>query len=284
MIALHASLGDAAASVRRSIRIDSGNSWLAESSFEDLSTFRDPLSSGGHGPEMVVIPAGSFRMGCLVDDGDCAPIEFPVHEVDVPQFAVSKYEVTFAEWDACVDAGACDGYRPSDIGWGRDDRPVMNVSWVDAETYARWLSEQSGAEYRLPSEAEWEYAARAGTRTKYHWGNELGVNRANCGDCGSQWSDRQTAPVGSFEPNAWALHDMHGNVWEWTRDCGNSSYAGAPADGTAWTSGDCSARMGRGNSWAHDGRRRPPRAALRDTIPLGRAINVGFRVARTLAR
>ena len=147
---------------------------------------------------MVVLPAGRFRMGCLSGDDDCFSDEKPVREVAIASFALSKHEVTFAQWDACVSGDGCGGHRPDDRGRGRADRPVVNVSWGDAQSYVSWLSRQTGEEYRLPTEAEWEYAARAGTTTKYSWGNVIGVNRANCsGDqCGDRW--RYTAPVGSF--------------------------------------------------------------------------------------
>ena len=248
---------------------------------DEGETFADSLTSGGQGPEMVVIPAGSFRMGCLNDDGDCESREFPVHTVRVPRFALSKYTVTFEQWDACVDAGGCRGYRPSDAGWGRGLRPVIHVNWHDAQSYVSWLSQQTGEEYRLPSEAEWEYAARAGTETKYHWGDEIGVNRANCKGCGSQWDSRQTAPVGSFDPNTWGLHDMHGNVWEWTEDCLNDSYEGAPSDGIAWTSGDCSRPVQRGGAWGYN--TWLLRAAKRGgNTASHRYHGLGFRVARTL--
>ena len=122
-------------------------------------------------------------------------------------------------------------------------------SWNDAKEYVGWLSSQTGAEYRLLSESEWEYAARAGSGTKYSWGNEIGVNRANCARCDSQWDFKQTAPVGSFAPNAFGLYDMHGNVYEWVEACWNASYAGAPSDGSAWRSGNCAERVLRGGSW-----------------------------------
>ncbi len=212
-------------------------------------TIRDALSSGGTGPEMVVIPAGSFRMGCVSGVGCYGDDEKPVHQVTIPAaFAVGKYEVTFAEWDACVSAGGC-GHRPEDR-WGRGRHPVMRVSWDDAQTYVRWLSSQTGASYRLLSESEWEYAARAGSSTAYNWGNQIGSGRANCDGCGSQWDDSQTAPVGAFSPNAFGLHDMHGNVYEWVRDCWNESYSGAPSDGSAWQTGNCSRRVLRGGSWS----------------------------------
>ncbi|MDE2977987.1 MAG: formylglycine-generating enzyme family protein [Acidobacteriota bacterium] len=243
-------------------------------------TFRDSLRSGGSGPELVVIPAGSFRMGC-VSGVDCRGDETPVHEVTIPRpFAVSKYEVTFAEWDACVSAGGC-SHRPGDRGWGRGRRPVIHVSWQDAQEHVRWLSEQTGGEYRLLSESEWEYAARAGSSTAYSWGNEIGSGRANCVGCGSEWDNLQTAPAGSFSGNAFGLHGMHGNVGEWVEDCWNGNYDGAPSNGTAWQSGDCSRRVLRGGSWGLT--RGYLRSANRGGYFSGtRNGRVGFRVARTL--
>ena len=232
--------------------------------------------------EMVAIPAGRFRMGCLSDDDACFGGEKPVHEVTIGRaFALSKHEVTFAQWDACVSGGGCGGHRPADQGWGRADRPVVNVSWEDAQSYVSWLSRETGEDYRLPTEAEWEYAARAGTTTKYSWGNEIGENRANCDGCGSRWDNSRTAPVASFPANAWGLHDMHGNAWEWVQDCSNGNYAGAPVDGSAWLSGNCSEGVLRGGSWIDD-----PwyvRAAYRNRYITGyRGFSEGFRVARTL--
>ena len=145
--------------------------------------------------------------------------------IDSP-FAVSKLEVTADEWDACVVLGGCTWPAP-ETGFGRGTRPVMNVSWDDAQQYVAWLSTRTGKTYRLLSEAEWEYAARAGTSTAYFWGNEIGNGNANCNGCGSQWDHRRTAPVGSFAPNAFGLHDMHGNVWEWVQDCMHEDYNGA---------------------------------------------------------
>ena len=249
----------------------------------DTSAFR--CSSEGtvpefSGPEMVVIPAGSFEMGC-VSGVRCRDNEFPVHSVTIPApFAVGKYEVTFSEWDACVESGGC-GHVPNDEGWGRDNRPVVGVSWEDAQEYVAWLSGETGFEYRLLSESEWEYAARAGTGTAYSWGNEIGRNRANCGGCSSPWELGGTAPVGSFAANAFGLHDMHGNVWEWVEDCWNESYVGAPSDGSAWLRGDCSERAFRGGSWGFG----PSalRSAVRFSIGTGfRNNDLGFRVARTL--
>ena len=229
-------------------------------------------------PEMVVIPEGRFRMGC-VSGKNCGDDEKPVHEVRVASFELSKYEVTFEEYDRFTVVTGRKSRK--DEGWGRGRRPVINVSWEDAVAYAEWLSAQTGERYRLPSEAEWEYAARAGSARKYSWGNEIGHNRANCNACGSQWDGEKTAPVGSFGPNAFGLHDMHGNLWEWVQDCWNGSYQGAPTDGSAWTSGDCERRVLRGGSWDD-----PPvilRAAYRYRLTTGkRYIHLGFRVARTL--
>ena len=160
-------------------------------------------------PELVVIPAGTYRMGC-VSGRDCESDELPVREVRVPSFGLSKYEVTFEEFDCFTDATGRP--RVDDEGWGRGRRPVINVSWEDAAEYADWLSAETGERYRLPSESEWEYAARAGASTLYSWGNDPGRNRANCSGCGSGWDDEETAPVGSFDANGWGLHDMHGNV------------------------------------------------------------------------
>ena len=206
-------------------------------------------------PEMVVVPAGSFMMGSPSHEAGRAEDEDPRHRVTIAKpFAVGKYEVTFAEWDACVADGGCGGHRPEDEGWGRGRRPLVNVSWDDAKAYVRWLSRKTGKPYRLPSEAEWEYAARAGTTTRYSWGDDIGRNRANCLYCDSRWDLKQTAPAGSFRANVFGLHDVHGNVSEWVEDCWNDNYAGAPADGSPWTDGGCTRRVLRGGSWFNEPR------------------------------
>lgn len=230
-------------------------------------------------PEMVVVPAGRFRVGC-VSGRDCQDDERPVHEVQVPSFALGVYEVTFEEYERF--AGATGRDRPSDRGWGRGGRPVINVSWEDAQAYAAWLSGETGEDYRLPSESEWEYAARAGTTTRYSWGREIGRNRANCRDCGSRWDGDETAPAGSFAANAWGLRDMHGNVWEWVEDCWHENYARAPRDGSAWMSGgNCGRRVLRGGSWR--GGPATLRSANRSVNRAGARLgSYGFRVSRTL--
>ena len=232
-------------------------------------------------PEMVVAPPGSFRMGDLSGGGDVD--EGPVRTVTIARaFAIAKHETTFAEWDACAAAGACRG-GVSDIGLGRDRRPVMLVTWRDAMDYAGWLSDVTGQAYRLPSESEWEYAARAGSETRFPWGDEVGRGHANCEECGMPWEDPRTAPVGSFPANAFGIHDMVGNVYEWVADCGHDTYAGAPSDGSAWEAGDgpCMWRTMRGGSWCS--LPRASRPANRVKVPdVFHDVHVGFRVARSL--
>ena len=248
------------------------------------TTFRDCPGC----QEMVVVPAGSYRMGSPADETDRDPDEGPVRQVTISDpFAVGRFEVTFAEWDACHADGGC-SRRPGDQGWGRGDRPVVDVSWWDAGEYVRWLSARTGRWYRLLSESEWEYVARAGTATRYWWGDEVGDNRASCDGCGSQWDARQTAPVGSFPPNEFGLHDVHGNVWEWVQDCRNGSYEGAPDDASAWESGLCGWRGVRGGSWQSGTVPRYVRAANRGWNLAQRrtfldAAAVGFRIARSLS-
>ena len=250
-------------------------------------TFND-CDDEGWCPEMVVVPAGSFMMGSPEDEVGRRDAEGPRHRrtIDEP-FAIGVYEVTFAEWDACVAAGGCNGHRPHDDGWGRGRRPVINVSWNDAKAYVNWLSDRTGEEYRLPSEAEWEYAARAGMTTPFHFGPTISTDQANYDGKYTYGSGRtgvyraQTVPVGSFPANEFGLHDVHGNAWEWMEDCWNDSYAGAPGNSTAWTTGNCSRRVVRGGSWNF-----PPRllrAANRYLFgPAYRKYFIGFRVARTL--
>ena len=204
---------------------------------------------------MIVVPAGSFMMGSPSTEKGRYDNEGPQHLVTFARpFAVSKFEVTFDEWDTCVAYGDC-AQGISDSGWGRGQRPVINVNFDDAQRYVAWLSRMTGKPYRLLSEAEYEYAARAGTQTAYPWGDEIGNRNANCDGCGSQWDGKQTAPVGSFPPNQFGLHDMIGNVFEWTEDCFHNNYERAPADGSAWTEGDNCARS--------RGSRRPRRFLVR---------------------
>jgi formylglycine-generating enzyme required for sulfatase activity len=251
----------------------------AERALKPGATFRECAKDC---PEMVVVPAGEFMMGSPPDENRHDGDEDPQHKVVFAKpFAVSKFEVTFDEWQACVTYGDCDPHI-SDSGWGRGLQPVINVVWDDAQRFVAWLSRMTGKTYRLLSEAGWEYAARAGTTTAYSWGDEIGIGNADCDGCGSRWDNRQPAPVGSFPANAFGLHDMHGNVWEWVEDCKHDNYNGAPTDGSAWTvGGDCSSRVVRGGGWHHE-----PwalRSANRDWYSSdSRHDHIGLRVGRTL--
>ena len=240
-------------------------------------------------PELVVVPSGSFEMGSPSHEKGRSSNEGPVHRVRIAEpFAVGMHEVTFAEWDACVSGGGCGGYRPDDEGWGRGNRPVINVSWDDAKAYVWWLSEKTEKVYRLLSESEWEYVARAGTSTPFHTGRTISTEQANYDGSYTYGTGRKgryrekTVPVGVFPSNAFGLHDVHGNVWEWVEDCWHSSYHGAPRDGSAWESGYCGrGRVLRGGSWYFAPR--DLRSANRYGYDTGiRYTNGGFRVARTL--
>jgi formylglycine-generating enzyme required for sulfatase activity len=226
--------------------------------------------------ELVVAPPGEFEMGWADNAA-----EAPVHHVVIARpFAIGRREVTFAQWDLCVAAGACK-YNPSDHGWGRGERPVIDVSWDDLKPYIGWLSQKTGQTYRLPSEAEWEYAARAGSETPYWWGPEVGTGRARCQECGGEQA-RQTAPVGSFRPNPFGLFDTAGNAAEWVQDCWNPSYRGAaPHDGSAWNDGDCTVHVLRGGSFGSKANAVRSSARFRYDEDVRYYAN-GFRVARDL--
>ena len=254
------------------------------------TVFRDVLKDGGPGPQMVVLPTGRFRMGSPDGEADRESDEEPVRTVTISQrIAMGRYEVTFADYDRFVDA-TTGRTKPDDQGWGRGSRPVINVSWNDAKAYATWLSAQTGKPYRLPSEAEWEYAARAGTRTRYSWGDSITHENANYGAdtcCNGLAQGRDewvnTAPVGSFAANAFGLFDMQGNVWEWLEDCWHNNYQGAPTDGSAWTTScDGSVRaVVRGGSW--NSTPRNLRSANRYRFAPSTRFNVfGFRLVQDL--
>jgi formylglycine-generating enzyme required for sulfatase activity len=232
-------------------------------------------------PDMVVIPAGIFRMGDIQNRG--VSEEKPVHEVRISKpFAIGRHEVTFEEYDRFAQATGRE--LPSDHGWGRGRRPVINVSWDDAVAYAEWLSRQTGKRYRLPSEAEWEYAARAGSENAYPWGNEIGNNRANCSGCGSSEGGKKTAPVGSFGANKFGIQDTAGNVWEWVQDCWHATYDNAPHIGVAWggeDGGDCGWRVLRGGSWFADSWSLRSARRARTHTAIG-FIKGGFRLAQDI--
>jgi formylglycine-generating enzyme required for sulfatase activity len=233
-------------------------------------------------PKMIVLPAGDFIMGSPDGTPSRNPSEGPQHKVTIAKpFAVSKFDITFREWDMCESAGACP--RALDNNWGREDGPVFNVSWYDAQRYVAWMKRITGKDYRLLTESEWEYASRAGSVSAYPWGDEIGTGNANCDGCGSQWGNKRPAPVGSFRPNAFGLYDMQGNVWKWLEDCFNENYIGAPTDGSAWTVGcsDTIRHVVRGGSW--DSEPEYLRTSARGRNSPGFRINyIGFRLARTL--
>lgn len=261
-----------------------------------LQTFSDSMRDGNAGPPMVAVPAGSFIMGPTPDEPMQFEIETPPHRVTFEDpFAISQYEITFTEYDRFAEATG--RHKPSDKGWGpqhwgRGKTPVFNVSWHDAQRYVDWLSEQTGEHYQLPSESQWEYAARAGTVTPFYTGKCITTDQANYhgpnsfGDCPiSSLYRGKTLPVGSFPPNPWGLYDIHGNIFEWTRDCWHTSYLGAPDDGTAWMNigdnVDCRLRVLRGGSWS--GRPRDIRSSARSYNNADfKSIFIGFRVVRTI--
>jgi formylglycine-generating enzyme required for sulfatase activity len=227
-------------------------------------------------PEMVALPAGTFRMGN--DKGDIS--EKPVHTVHIAKpFALGRFEVTVAEWTACVTAGGCT-YTPR-IKGAPEKSPVHKLSWKDIQEYLAWLKKRTGKAYRLPSEAEWEYAARGGTDGRFWWGDRMAVGMADCKDCGSGWSYSFPAPVGMVKPNPFGLYGMNGGVWEWTDDCWRPDYDNAPTDGAASSKGDCNARVLRGGSWRNDQGYAHAASRLRYDYNVRYSTN-GFRVARDL--
>ncbi|SEQ47568.1 Formylglycine-generating enzyme, required for sulfatase activity, contains SUMF1/FGE domain [Solimonas aquatica] len=250
-----------------------------------LPIFRDCEQA----PEMVLLPAGSFLMGN--DSGAGNGYDLPLHEVRVNAFAIGRHEVTRGQWQACVRDKVCESLPD---GAGDPRLPAAQLSWKQAQRYLQWLSVRSDHHYRLPSEAEWEYAARAGTQTQYSWGN---LSRSACSyansfdrsgraaypawnwdiDCDDGYA--QTAPVGSFAANAWGLYDMLGNVWEWVQDCWNPDYRGAPSDARAWLAGDCGKRVNRGGGWGNHPR--SLKVFNRDADGVDSfSDGLGFRVAR----
>ena len=262
-------------------------------------------------PELVVIPAGEFVMGSPADEPGRFDQEGPRHRVTVRSFAMSKHEVTVEEFltflkDSNYQPLPCNrlmGFIWRSLGHGlayppgsveQPDQPAVCVNWDDAQAYAAWLNDKIGAKtgaktgdgpYRLPSEAEWEYAARAGSDTARWWGNDIGVNNANCNGCGSPWDNKAFARVDSFGPNPFGLYDMLGNVWQWTGDCWNETYLGAPGDGTARRTGDCSKRVLRGGSWSNlpvfvrSAARVAGEASRQD---FDNSTDAGFRIARSI--
>ena len=242
-----------------------------------------------HGPEMVVIPAGGFTMGSPVEEEGYVAMDGPQHQVTLARsFALGRYAMTFDEFDRfCADQS--DREPPSDQDWGRGRRPVIHVSTEDAEAYLAWLSQMTGTLYRLPSEAEWEYACRAGTTTPFWTGETISTDQANYDGNHTYGSGekgeyrKQTVPVGSFDANSFGLYDMHGNVWEWCADPWHENYDGAPTDGSAWLDGgDASQAVVRGGSWYNFPRSTAAPPAATGSLATAGNDDVGFRAARTL--
>lgn len=256
-------------------------SWAARHetpAFKPGQAFRDCPQC----PELVVVPAGLYIMGLNATGKKSKP----PHRVNIRKpFALGRFEVKFSEWRACADEGGCLA-DPDDHRWGRKGRPVINVTFFDAKRYLEWISKKTGERYRLPSEAEWEYADRGGATTLWWWGDKVGKDNANCKDCKSQWSDggelpHGTAPVGSFAPNPFGVHDTAGNVFEWVEDCWNPSHENAPPDGTARTQGDCRYRVIRGGSFYYYSK--VAKSYYRAKNPPGvKSYWLGFRVLREI--
>lgn len=224
-------------------------------------------------PLMASIPPGSFVMGAPGGPREAQP----ARRLEVEEkFAIGKHEVTFEQYDLCVREGACRAI-PDDGGWGRGSRPVINVEWDDAQRYVRWLARRTGKPYILPSEAQWEYAARGGSDGAFWWGDDGPGGRANCDGCGSPFDGQGTAPVGSFPANPFGLHDVHGNAFEWVEDCWHESYFGAPPDLRPWVDGACVSTVLRGGSWRYDSG--PARVYARGKFGTGKRDDFGFRVA-----
>jgi formylglycine-generating enzyme required for sulfatase activity len=258
-----------------SVGTESSSENAAQVTEQPAGSFRDRLSNGGRGPVMVKLSADRFDMGSGPTSQNFD--ERPRHQVSLRRFAISRHEVTFDQYDRF--ARATGRARPRDAGWGRGDRPVVNVSWQDAVAYTEWLSGQTGETYRLPSEAEWEFAARSGSIKRYWWGNQVGKGHANCFDCGGDWAARSTAPVGRFPASAWGLHDMAGNAREWVQDCYADDYKTAAADGSAYDTPGCKERAIRGGSYSSPSSEL--RSAARDHDPADtRVDDLGFRVVR----
>lgn len=227
-------------------------------------------------PVVIELPRGEFVMGSNTDD----PSERPAHRVAIGQpFAIGKYEVTNEQWAACVDAGGCP--RLSADPNAAKNAPVRDLSWNDARKYVQWLSKASGKSYRLPTEAEWEYAARGGTSTRHWWGAQMRTGMANCKVCGDPWQQDAPANAGSFAANPYGLYDVNGSVWEWVSDCWHNSFKGAPDDGRSWDEPNCRVRVIRGGSW-RDGADYMLSSTRFKYDASVRHFQNGFRVARDL--
>ncbi len=238
---------------------------------------QDRMRDGSPGPQLIALGGGRFSRGDLQGDGDGD--EQPAVTIQVEPFAIGIYEVTFNEYDQfCNDTGH---RKPDDQEWGRSSRPVVNVSWEDAKAYVEWLSRRTGQRYRLPTDAEWEYAARAGTGSRYWWGNNAEPYRANCAECGSLWDGEKSAPVGRFPPNPFGLHDTAGNVFEWVEDCWVDNFSELSLDGKVAPQAECGKRVIRGGAWSFPIKEVRSANRWRD-FPSRSSDDTGFRVVREL--
>ncbi len=226
-------------------------------------------------PLMVSLPGDRFLMGDARGDRT----EKPAHKVTISKpFAIAKHEISVAQWNACVLDGGCD-YTPEAAG-STPEAPVRDVSWGDAQQYVKWLSAKTDKTYRLPTEAEWEYAARGGTKARYWWGNKLVKGKVNCKDCGGDYDRRAPAKIGALDPNPFGLHETSGGVWEWVQDCWHKDYKGAPEDGSAWGRDNCRERVLRGGSWRNDSSYVHSASRFKYDADV-RYLTNGFRVARS---
>ncbi|MCB1760712.1 MAG: formylglycine-generating enzyme family protein [Gammaproteobacteria bacterium] len=238
---------------------------------------QERLRDGSPGPEMVVLRGGAFERGDLQGDGDSD--ERNPQRIALKPFAIGIYEITFDEYDRFCRATGQE--LPDDGGWGRGRRPVINVSWDHAVAYSDWLSAQTGARYRLASDAEWEFAARAGSTSRFWWGDEPGSGNANCDGCGSLWGGEKSSPVGRFRANAYGLHDTAGNVFEWVGDCWSDRFDAAPDDGSALLKPGCGVRVIRGGAWSFPPKEVRSANRWRD-FQARRSDDTGFRLVRVL--
>lgn len=239
---------------------------------------------------MVVIKPASFMMGSPTTELRRDANEGPQRKVTFNDaFEIGKYEVTFNDWNTCVVGGGCQNYYPDDAGWGKGERPVINISWDDTQNYLRWLNKVTGLRYRLPTEAEWEYVARGGGDDPFSTGLSIDSTQANFngehpyGEVKKGVYRRKTLPVGSFSPNALGVYDIHGNVYEWVQDCWSANHRNAPLDGQARSDGDCKYRVMRGGSWVAHGYQVRAAKRLRYTMDY-RYDDYGFRIARSLVK
>jgi len=231
-----------------------------------------------HCPSLTVVPSGKFVMG---SEKEGRPAEMPLVDVTIAKpFAIGRFEVTFDEYDFCNEQGGCD-IKPFDRGWGRGTRPVHTVTFEQIQQYLRWISKTTGKTYRLPSEEEWEYAARAGTTTEYWFGDVMIAGEVNCRDCATEWSNVKSAPVGSFKPNPWGLYDVHGNEFEIVQDCWNETHVGAPTDGSALMTGECGSHVSKGGAWYYLPKVARSASRARNDARVASYI-FGFRVVREL--